>query len=152
MRSEQEEDKEAFWKTDGALYTTADGERERKKGISPVGILLELACREWHTAHKNAKHVSRVTFYAIAQHSILRIDRLLLSLSLSLTSTKNSRSRIKNLIIIIKTNSEENDATRNDKHHRISPKTKEIINHRVIIRTCTVVCFLSAFLVMCIMR
>ena len=83
MRSEQEEDKEAFWKMDGALHTTADGERERKKGISPVGILLELACREWHTAHKNAKHVSRVTFYAIAQHSILRIDRLLLSLSLS---------------------------------------------------------------------
>jgi len=93
VRSEQEEDKEAFWKMDGALHTTADGERERKKGISPVGILLELACREWHTAHKNAKHVSRVTFYAIAQHSILRIDRLLLSLSLSLSPEQKIRAR-----------------------------------------------------------
>ena len=59
------------------------GERERKKGISPVGILLERACREWHLAQKNAKHTSRVTFYAFAQSSILRIDRVLLSLSLS---------------------------------------------------------------------
>ena len=59
------------------------GERERKKGISPVGILLERACREWHLAQKNAKHTSCVTFYAFAQSSILRIDRILLSLSLS---------------------------------------------------------------------
>lgn len=58
-------------------------EKEGKKGISPVGILLERACREWHLAQKNAKHTSRVTFYAFAQSSILRIDRVLLSLSLS---------------------------------------------------------------------
>ena len=59
------------------------GERGRKKGISPVGILLERACRERHLAQKNAKHTSRVTFYAFAQSSILRTDRVLLSLSLS---------------------------------------------------------------------
>ena len=40
---------------------------------------------------KNAKHTSRVTFYAFAQSSILRTDRVLLSLSLFLTPTKNSR-------------------------------------------------------------
>ena len=99
------------------------GERGRKKGISPVGILLERACRERHLAQKNAKHTSRVTFYAFAQSSILRTDRVLLSLSLS-PQQKIRALRIKNLIItIVKTNAEENDATRNEKRHRISPKT-----------------------------
>jgi hypothetical protein len=84
VKSEQEEDKEeAFWKMDGALYTTAGWRKREKKGISPVGILLERACRERHLAQKNAKHTSRVTFYAFAQSSILRTDRVLLSLSLS---------------------------------------------------------------------
>ena len=147
VRSEQEEDKEeAFWKMDGALYTTAGWrKREKKRNLSrrnpPRTGLSRMAPR----AEKHETHISRHVLCVCTVIHPSHRSRSPFSLSLSLTRTKNSRSRIKNLIIIIKTNSEENDATQNDKHHRISPKTKEIINHRVIIRTCTVVCFLSAF-------
>ena len=144
MRSEQEEDKEeAFWKMDGALYTTAGWrKREKKRNLSrrnpPRTGLSRMAPR----AEKRETHISR---NVLCDCTVLYPSHRSPSLfSLSLTPTKTSRSRIKNLIII-KTNSEENDATRNEKHHRISPKTKDIINHRVIIRTCTVVCFLSAY-------
>ena len=65
-------------------------EKERKKGFSPVGILLEQACREWHLAQKNAKHTSRVTFYAFATHPSFASIAFSF-LSLSLTPTKNSR-------------------------------------------------------------
>jgi len=152
VRSEQEEDKEeAFWKMDGALYTTAGWrKREKKRNLSrrnpPRTGLSRMAPR----AEKRETHISR---NVLCDCTVLYPSHRSPSLfSLSLTPTKTSRSRIKNLIII-KTNSEENDATRNEKHHRISPKTKDIINHRVMYSYLQG-CLLSfgIFLVMCIMR
>jgi hypothetical protein len=100
------------------------GERGRKKGISPVGILLERACRERHLAQKKREtHISRHVLCVCTVIHPSHRSRSPFSLSFS-PQQKIRALRIKNLIItIVKTNAEENDATRNEKRHRISPKT-----------------------------
>ena len=154
VRSEQEEDKEeAFWKMDGALYTTAGWrKREKKRNLSrrnpPRTGLSRMAPR----AEKRETHISRHVLCVCTVIHPSHRSRSPFSLSFS-PQQKIRALRFKNLIIIIKTNAEENDATRNEKHHRISPKTKDIINHRVMYSYLQG-CLLSfgIFLVMCIMR
>jgi hypothetical protein len=131
VRSEQEEEKEAFWKMDGALYTTAGWrKREKKRNLSrrnpPRTGLSRMASR----AEKRETHISRhVLCVCTVIHPSHRSHS---PFSLSFSPQQKIRAvRIKNLIIIIiiKTNAEENDATRNEKRHRISPKTTDIINN-----------------------
>ena len=84
MRSEQEEDKEeAFWKMDGALYTTAGWrKREKKRNLSRRNPPRTGLSRTAPRAEKRETHISRHVL-CVCNSSILRIDRVLLSLSLS---------------------------------------------------------------------
>jgi hypothetical protein len=125
VRSEQEEDKEeAFWKMDGALYTTAGWrKREKKRNLSRRNPPRTGLSRTAPRAEKRETHISRHVLCVCTVIHPSHRSRSPFSLSFS-PQQKIRALRIKNLIIIIvKTNAEENDATRNEKRHRISPKT-----------------------------
>lgn len=129
---------------DGALYTTAGWrKREKKRNLSRRNPPRTGLSRTAPRAEKRETHISRHVLCVCTVIHPSHRSRSPFSLSFS-PQQKIRALRIKNLIItIVKTNAEENDATRNEKRHRISPKTNN--KQRVIIRTCTVVCFLSAY-------